>query len=56
MSLFVTTLAAKDDWSQNECIRAQVEKAEHDAELLNKLSKDGKAFLKGYVNKARTSG
>ena len=35
-----------------ESIRAQVEKAEHDAELLNKLSKDGKAFLKGYVNKA----
>ena len=35
-----------------ESIRIQVEKAEHDAELLNKLSKDGKAFLKGYVNKA----
>ena len=35
-----------------ESIRMQVEKAEHDAELLNKLSKDGKAFLKGYVNKA----
>ena len=35
-----------------ESIRVQVEKAEHDAELLNKLSKDGKAFLKGYVNKA----
>ncbi len=35
-----------------DSIRMQVEKAEHDAELLNKLSKDGKAFLKGYVNKA----
>ena len=35
-----------------ESIRIQVEQAEHDAELLNKLSKDGKAFLKGYVNKA----
>ncbi len=33
-------------------LKKQIEDAEHDAELLNKLSTDGKELLKAYVNKA----
>ena len=35
-----------------ETLRQKVEKAEHDAELLNNLSQDGKAFLNAYINLA----
>ena len=40
----------KEEFERN--IRMKVEKAEHDANLLNALTQDGKDFLKGYINKA----
>ena len=40
----------KEEFEKN--LGQKVEKAEHDAELLNNLSQDGKAFLNAYINKA----
>lgn len=40
----------KEEFEKN--IRMKVEKAEHDAKLLNELTQDGKEFLKSIINKA----
>ena len=40
----------KEEFEKN--IRIKVEKAEHDARLLNELTQDGKEFLKSFINKA----